>query len=95
MDLLQKKIIDQNGIIIRWPKKKEEKLEVLHYIQSKFEKGHDYTEAEVNAIIMNYHSFGDYALLRRELYDNYLLNRTADGKKYWVEETDRRTIAST
>ena len=85
MDLIKNKIMDQNGIIMRWPKKKAEKLEVLKYIQSKFEKGIEYKEIEVNQIIKKYHSFGDYALLRRELYDNCLINRTIDGRKYWVE----------
>jgi hypothetical protein len=48
-------LIDQNGRVIRWPKKKDEKLEVLKYLNSKFENGRDYLEKEVNEIINKWH----------------------------------------
>ena len=44
-------IIDQTGIVIRWPKKKEEKLYVLKYLQSKFQKNKIYSEIEINLIL--------------------------------------------
>jgi hypothetical protein len=76
--------LDKDGKVTRWPKKKSEKLEVLKYIQGKMERGRNYTEKEINGIIERWHSFHDYALLRRELYDNYLLERTPDGRAYWI-----------
>jgi hypothetical protein len=79
-------IKDLNGIIYRWPKRKEEKMAVLKYMQSKFEKNKIYTEREVNEIIRKWHSFGDFALIRREMYDNYLMDRTPDCKKYWIQK---------
>lgn len=78
--------LDPQGKVLRWPKKKADQLMVLKYIQSKFDKNKRYTEKEVNGIILCWHSFNDYALLRRELYDHFLLNRTPDGKEYWVDE---------
>jgi hypothetical protein len=80
---------DKNGKIVRWPKKKIEKLEVLKYINSKFEIGKKYSEKQVNEIINNWHTFGDYALIRREMFDNYLLERTQDGKEYWIENSSK------
>ena len=42
-----KSIKNVDGIIIRWPKKKEEKRAVLEYLITKFEKGKRYSELEV------------------------------------------------
>jgi hypothetical protein len=76
---------DNEGRIMRWPKKKEEKIYILKYLQSKIEKGKRYKEKEINEILLKWHTFNDYALLRREMYDNYLINRTKDNREYWIE----------
>lgn len=68
-----------------WPAKKTAKLEVLKYLASKFDGGKFYTEKEVGDIINKYQTFGDAAFLRRELFDNYFLNREPDGSKYWKD----------
>jgi hypothetical protein len=78
-------LLDENGKVKRWPKKKEEKIEVLKYLNTKFEEGKQYSEKEVNEILNKWHNFSDYALLRREMFDNYLLERTRDGRKYWIK----------
>jgi len=67
------------------PVKENHKQYVLNYLASKFEKGKDYTEGEVNAIIEEWHTFGDYFILRRELIDRQLLKRLPNGSKYWKE----------
>ncbi|MCK9170831.1 MAG: DUF2087 domain-containing protein, partial [Treponema sp.] len=72
-------------------KKKDEKEAVLKYMRSKFEPEKIYSEREVNEIINRWHSFGDYALVRREMYDHFLLERTPDGKKYWLENRNEET----
>ena len=77
-------IKNEDGIITRWPKKKEEKRAVLEYLITKFEPGKKYSEFEVNMILKRWHSFGDHALLRRELFDAFLLDRTLDCKWYEV-----------
>jgi aminoglycoside 6-adenylyltransferase len=77
---------DTEGRIIRWPKKREEKIFVLGYLQSKFEKGKIYKEKEINEILLRWHLFNDFAMLRREMYTNHLLNRTRDCREYWIEE---------
>jgi hypothetical protein len=77
-------LLDNDGRIKRWPKKAKEKQFILEYLKSKFSNGRRYTEKEVNSIINEWHLFTDYALLRREMYDRYLINRTTDGREYWV-----------
>jgi len=81
-------IINKEGLVIRWPKKKEEKLAVLNYLISKFEPGIRYKELQVNTILKKWHTFGDHALLRRELYDNFYMNREPETGVYWVEGKD-------
>lgn len=58
----------------------------VHYLITKFQEKKEYTELEINMILKKWHSFGDHSLLRRELYDAFLLDRTPDCKKYWVHK---------
>jgi hypothetical protein len=76
------KLLDERGRVKRWPTKKAVKLLVLQYLQSKFEKGKKYSEKEFSSILKEWHLFNDHALLRREMYDNYLVDRTRDGREY-------------
>ena len=64
--------------------------ELLEYLITKFERGKKYSELEVNMIIKKWHSFGDHSLLRRELYDNFLIDRTPDCHEYWVHEEEEK-----
>lgn len=68
--------------------KKDKRNDVLFYLGTKFEIGRNYTEKEVNAIIEQWHTFGDYFLLRRELIVCDVLRRTRDGAKYWREASE-------
>lgn len=79
-----KTIKNSDGIIVHWPRKKEEKKAVLLYLITKFQEGKEYTELEINMILKKWNSFGDHSLLRRELYEAFLLDRTPDCNKYWV-----------
>ena len=85
-DIFSRNIVNKDGIVTRWPKKREERKAVLAYIRSKIDKGIIFNEKEINAIINRWHNFGDHALLRREMYDQFLIERTEDGRMYWVEE---------
>lgn len=78
--------LDAKGRIVKLPSKRETRKEVLEYLATKFSPGRDYTEKEVNAIIDDWHTFGDYFLLRRELIESKLLCRTGNGSRYWKEE---------
>lgn len=80
--------LDDEGRVIRWPTRKGDRLVgqqlVIQYLISKFEFGRIYNEREVNELLKQWHTFMDWALLRRELFERKLLNRTIDGRQYWV-----------
>ncbi len=80
--------LDNEGRIKQFPAKGEAKRAVLTYLAEKFSCGRDYTQKEVNAIISDWHTFGDYYLLRRELIDAGLLGRVRDGSRYWKEKPE-------
>jgi hypothetical protein len=74
---------DKKGRITLLPHKPDRQQVVLDYLASKFEVGKIYTEKEVNGLLNENHSFNDPALLRRELVEKGLIDRTPDGKQYW------------
>jgi hypothetical protein len=75
--------LDNEGRLTLWPSKRTLQLFVLDYLTTKFEVEVVYSEKEVNALLNSWHTFGDPALLRRELYERVLLNRHKDGTEYW------------
>lgn len=80
-----KNYLDEYGKIKALPKKSKPRLAVLTYLSLKFNKGVIYSESEVNEIIKNWHTFGDWALLRRELFEAKLLDRKKDCSEYWLK----------
>ncbi len=80
------RFLDEEGKISQLPSKKEPRYAVLTYLADKFSDDREYTEKEVNAIINDWHTFGDYFVLRRELIESHLLGRTRDGARYWKEK---------
>jgi hypothetical protein len=85
------RFMDEKGRIKTWGAKKEVKFEILRYISTKFEFGRFYSEREVNTLIENWHTFGDYFIIRRGLIEAFLLSRTKSGSRYWKEERDTCT----
>jgi hypothetical protein len=84
--------LDAEGRVTRWPVRRYraagQKL-ILEYLATKFDVGRVYTEKEVNAILKQYHTFEDWALLRRELFEQGYLNREKDGSQYWATPNTR------
>jgi len=74
--------LDAQGRLRLFPAKRKMKLYCLFYLASKFDPEKQYTEREVNDLLLCWHTFGDPATLRRELYDYRFLNRSADGRCY-------------
>ena len=68
-----------------WPKKQKEKLVLLMKIAGLFSLGREYSEPEVNAILMPV--YADHVTIRRYLIEYRFLDRKPDGSAYWkVEE---------
>jgi len=77
------KLLDKDGILTRWPKSQEERQDCCKYLASKYEDGKRYSEMEVNAILKKWHKFNDHPMLRRELVNLAILDRSPDGREYW------------
>ena len=74
--------LDANGKLMAFPAKRKMKLYTLLYLAQKIPADTDFTEREINDILLDGHTFADPATLRRELYDYRFLDRSRDGKVY-------------
>jgi hypothetical protein len=83
--------LDRKGRLDSWPAKVKVQQLLLRYLAERFEPGRRYSEREVNALLNEWHTFDDPATLRRDMYDQRLLDRTRDGMQYWrvIEGTSR------
>lgn len=82
------RFLDNYGKITQLPQKHKIRVATLRYLVEKFESNRNYTEKEVNEICSEWHTFGDYFLLRRELIDNGLLCRELNCSRYWKPKND-------
>jgi hypothetical protein len=73
---------DDQGIMLRWPGKTNHQMLCLWVIWSRIPAEQRFSEREINQFIIDGHSFGDHAILRRSLVDARMLTRTPDGKLY-------------
>ena len=78
--------MDAKGKLAAFPAKRKMKLYALVYLAQKIPADTDFTEREINGILLDWHTFGDPATLRRELYDYRFLDRSRDGKVYRLAE---------
>jgi len=61
-------------------------------LAEEFESGITYTEREVNALLFKWHTLGDLATIRRELFSLGFLDREKNGSSYRL--ADNIPIAS-
>ena len=76
--------VDEGGRLFRWPARQKVQRLALAMLAARFEAGRDYAEQEVNFLLMEWHTFGDWAMLRRLLVDWRFLERKSDGSRYRV-----------
>jgi len=79
--------LDDKGRLKSYPAKRKRQIFALFYLATKFEADKQYTEKEVNHLLSEWHTFDDWATLRRDLYDLRFINRKPDCSVYWLEET--------
>jgi hypothetical protein len=79
---------DDSGRLQRWPSKRSEQILALWIVWSFLPRGRQFPEIEINAMLGGWHDLGDYALLRRDLVDLGLLQRTPNGAIYRVTNAD-------
>lgn len=80
-----KNFLDADGRLNAFPAKHKMKVYALIFLADKLEKGRVYTEKEINDALNEWHTFGDPATLRRELYNHRFLDRDPSGRSYWLE----------
>ena len=80
--------LDEAGRLRTWPARRKLQLPALDWLAAQFEPTCDYTERQVNELLDRLHTFGDAAMLRRDLVDGGWLARERDGSKYWRREPE-------
>ena len=75
--------LDAEGRLKGWPARRSDQLDALRYLVARLPDGVEWTERELNELLKALHTFGDWALLRRDLYDARLIDRSPDGRRYW------------
>jgi hypothetical protein len=75
--------LDAEGRLKGWPSRRTDQLEALRYLAARLPAGVEWSERELNELLKALHTFGDWALLRRDLYDSKLIDRSPDGRRYW------------
>ena len=77
-----KRFLNDQGHVSIWPKKQNDKELVIAFLATKFEFDKSYHEREVNEILKQWHTFNDWPLLRRELFERGYLDRNRSGTNY-------------
>jgi len=82
--------MDEDGKFHRFPGKRQKKKQalMLAYLAKQFKAKQNYTEQEINEILSAHHTFNDPATLRRLLFGSKFLDRTLDGRRYWLVEKE-------
>jgi hypothetical protein len=73
---------DRDGRLVRWPAKVSQQALCLWVLWSRLEPRQVFSEAQINKQLQALHLFGDYAILRREMFGYNLVTRTKDGREY-------------
>jgi hypothetical protein len=77
-----KDYLKRDGSLKQIPTQAKKLLVVLRHVLREFEAERQYSEKQVNEILARFHA--DTASLRRELVDFKLLERDANGRRYWL-----------
>ncbi|WP_238988195.1 DUF2087 domain-containing protein [Filibacter tadaridae] len=72
-----------NGPLDVFPSKDKRKYIVASEIIKRFDRDKRYTEKEINDLLRTIHP--DFATIRRFLIDYRFMNRSDDGRQYWIE----------
>ncbi len=86
------KLLNPAGQVTRWPTKPKEKTLVIEYLAAKFSQNEDYSEQDINEVLKTWHTFSDWALLRRELFERGFLGRDKDGSSYWRTNKEAESL---
>ena len=71
-----------DGRLRQWPVRQKVQRMAIAYLAAKFDTDREYREREVNEVLVEWHTFGDWALLRRLMFDWCYMDRESDGTRY-------------
>lgn len=74
--------VDDDGRLLQWPAKQKVQRMAAAYLATRYQAGREYSEREVNKTLLDWHTFGDRALLRRRLFEWRIMDRESDGSRY-------------
>ncbi len=74
--------IDEAGRLHSWPSRQKVQRMAATWIARHFDLAREYSEPEVNDLLIECHTFGDWAILRRSLVDWRYLDRDSNGSRY-------------
>jgi hypothetical protein len=85
--------VDEDGRLTQWPTRLKIQRMAAAMLAKRFEPQRQYSEKDVNVLLMDGHTFADWALLRRVLCDWRFLDRERDGSRYWLRADAAQRIA--
>lgn len=85
--------VDDTGRLCQWPSRHKVQRMAVALLAQRFEPGKQYSERELNFIVMDGHTFADWALIRRSLVDWKFMSRQSDGSRYWLNDDAAARIA--
>jgi len=85
--------LDEDGRLRQWPARQKVQRMAVALLARRFEPGHAYDEKQVNFLLMDGHTFADWALLRRSLVDWGFMTRAGDGTDYRLAPDSDQRIA--
>ncbi|MGD9941068.1 MAG: DUF2087 domain-containing protein [Clostridia bacterium] len=77
---IEKAFMQPDGTLSRIPPKEKQKLVILRRLAQLFERGREYSDAEVRSLLGAVHA--DHAMLRRYLVDYRFIERDDEGRRY-------------
>ena len=83
IDAQVRQFFDEDFRLKQWPGKYSKQAICIKLIVEHFDYDKEYDGTAIKEILNLAHTFNDPALLRRELVSSKLMDRSADGRKYW------------
>ena len=77
-----------NGPLDVFPSKEKRKFIIAQEVIKRFDTGKIYLEKEVNELLKTVHE--DFATIRRFLIDYRFMNRSDDGREYWIDDVNSK-----
>lgn len=85
--------VDDLGRLTQWPARHKVQRMAVALLARRFEPGREYREKELNFVLLDGHTFADWAILRRSLVDWGFMTRETDGSGYRLAADAAERIA--